>query len=205
MSTLTVECADLVTALKAVRHAAANDEARPVLASVLLEGDREGFRAVAADNYRIAIQPIPAVGRTATWKRAIVYRDDVDLILRMLKRAVGVIVLGHTDGALTLRHPSFEFSTRLMDGKYPPYDEVVAKVTWPVVGAFNPRFLADIAKGTSDFQVKLRMRRPTDPIAIEGSSGFVEIIMPIRLPDGEAMPIAEAKRKRAAAPDSVAS
>src|SRR3972149_3977778 len=70
MPKITVHAPDLLRALRLVKHAAAAlEEGRPIIATILFEGDADGFRLVAADNYRIGIAKLDVEGDRETFGR----------------------------------------------------------------------------------------------------------------------------------------
>ncbi|MBF6604651.1 MAG: DNA polymerase III subunit beta [Chloroflexi bacterium] len=113
-------------ALSETTFAAASDEARPILTGVLarFEGDR--LTLAAADNYRIAVKTIPILDPVedtslviparslAELTRVLADTDDaVDLVISPARNQV----LFHLDG--------IELVSRLIDGQFPNYQQVV--------------------------------------------------------------------------------
>lgn len=193
----------LQIALKRVWHAIAKDDSRPVLACVCLEGDADGLRLVAANNYQIATQRLSLEPHT-DWGTALIHRTWLPLLRQYLsgisradvvlaKQAEALEVSGGPNGvALTLP---------LLGGPFP-------RLTVPVVQArpvtISPVLLGGMARAlTESAHVlgHLPMRLwlgPTanDPLSVtmgdhRTESYYHEVLMPVRSRDDEPPPTSE--------------
>lgn len=189
---ITVSASELEVAIKRVRHAAATDKGRPILATILFEGrDRTTIRVVAADNYRIAIQDVRAVdddGHDGNDAMAI-GRSPVDVVdLRLLMPFLAMtrkrtLKLSVADGRLRVDDGFRSIDLRVVDGAYPKYEDVVDMYEPKAVSvAVRPEFVADVGKalGAHAAFMKLRFGGPFDPVFVDGVDGYREIIMPVR-------------------------
>jgi DNA polymerase III sliding clamp (beta) subunit (PCNA family) len=183
----------LVAGLKFVKHAAAPDDLRPILATVLLEGTAQGLFLVAADNYRIARahvddQPCAEFGRRP------LSVDEVPVVLAFLKGETAVtltpapknrpFVVWSTGGAR-------ELSTRTVDGRWPDYVSVLPKQAKNKLVAVNPRLLAEAlaasktAKGITARMYVTDALSPFLVVSNDGDNEYVEAVMPLRTPDDD--------------------
>lgn len=163
-----------------VEHAASRQLDRPILHAVLLEGEDDALRAVAADNYRIAVGKLAVTGE-GEFGPAVIFLEDVDLIrafLKPLSKSVPVTVRVE-ENRLTVEQGKRALTVLLVDGKFPKYQEVVKKNGHAVTLGIDPRLLTGIVKG-GEILMKLHIGAATDPIAFE-SDDYAEYVMPVRL------------------------
>jgi DNA polymerase III sliding clamp (beta) subunit (PCNA family) len=186
MAEISVHSDRIAEALRLVQHSAASIEARPILNTIVLEGDADGLRAVAADNYRIAIAEISEEANEMG--RVILRLDDVPLVLSVLRAVRGMVLLSVADGRLTVAGGSVSVTVRLMDGVFPNYREAI---NWETEGTrrvlvVNPAFLADLGRalGKRSSVARIWIGAAHDPIIVV-SQDYREAIMPQR--DGETM------------------
>lgn len=192
MSSFIMMADTLADAISRVRHAAAPDDERPILRTILIERRGDGLRFVASDNYRLATFGVADVwgpDEDAAWDPAIVTIDDVTVILAFLKeieedRAVRV---SHDGQTLTLAPTSLfvemtgSLAVGLFGGEYPDIDAI-----WPATGPFVARFraeyLAGLVKGVGRRgHVTLHISEPTAPALFRDPvEDYAEVIMPVR-------------------------
>jgi DNA polymerase III sliding clamp (beta) subunit (PCNA family) len=187
MPTITTTTGALRIALSRVKHAAAKEEDRPILHTVLFEGDGEGFRLVTADNYRIAIARISTDGDVAGFGRVAVGLDEVPVIQALIKRQ-GAVTISHDEASLTVSVlvgrwrrsvtlPTFE-------GTWPNYASVVGMAGTVPVG-IRSDYLYEALRAAGQDVARVRVGGPTDPVQVDtnadGECDYTEIIMPVRL------------------------
>lgn len=180
MSKITVHAPDLLRAVKLVKHAAAKREDRPIIATILLEGDADGFRLVAADNYRIGIATVEALGDTADFGRVPLPIGEVPVVEAVLTDWHEAVEIEARDEHLTFTTKTRTATVRTMSGTYPKYDTVLAgdRSTLGV----NLAFLAHLGRATKDARARLFVGAWNTPIEIEVPDlDYREYIMPIRL------------------------
>lgn len=191
----------LSAALDTISHASFDNEARPILASILFEGDETGFRLVAADNYRMGVAELEVLEDSDTqgFGRAVVSRDDVPGIRWLLKLAkrhkgtpvpVSISRATGSDGEpdlITFSVLSTVITVQAINGVYPNYQEVLAGAIAKGnrTFAFNPRFLGEAGKALRGSPiVEVLVSDPLSPIVITADSGdgerYRELIMPVR-------------------------
>lgn len=158
-----VRATDFRTALKRVKHAVARDASRPILASVRFEATDSGIRLVAADNYRMAIAPVPALDAKAqarqlrAFEPIVVGRDEI-LALSKSLASVKAFVLdalviqpgrekapgGRRTLAITA-HNLPAITLHGMDGHYPNWQQAMPSEVdaWPEFYV-RPKMLADL-------------------------------------------------------------
>ena len=121
----TVTAADMVKLINHVSFASSNEESRPILNGVLWELQKDHMRMVATNGHRLARMDIPATGPDAS----------ADLILppkalEQVRRVFGPsdeLEVARSDNHLGFRSGNTLVFTRLIEGPYPNYEQVIPK------------------------------------------------------------------------------
>jgi DNA polymerase III sliding clamp (beta) subunit (PCNA family) len=165
-------------ALGRVWHAVATDEERPILATVLFEGVAQGFRLVAADNYRIAIATLSEEDHSDFGRVALprMYVSTLRAFLKAWKRTVSVKVEGER---LVVGDSRDQLALRYMNGTFPNYASVIPN-GGPVVGV-NPKYLADTAAATKGLILKLTKGETLEAPFVITAEDYREAIMAVRV------------------------
>jgi DNA polymerase III subunit beta len=168
--------AALVEALRQVVRAASDDDARPLLTGVLLAAEGDGVRLVATDSYRLAMRdvagtgPLPegadqilvparALGELQRLLAASASKDDTS-------RSVG---LSMRDLDATFSLSGVRLTTRLLDGKFPDYRQLIPPA-YPNRLRVEKEPLLDALR-----RVRLLVRDNTTPVRISLRSSTVEL------------------------------
>ena len=121
---LVVSSVQLKDALAQVVIAASLDEARPVLAGVLLYTDDEYLYVVATDSYRLAEKKIPLPDNTEEFKVIIPVRTMQEL-LRLLGDVSEDVELYVDEVQAMFRLGDVELVSRIVEGQFPPYQQII--------------------------------------------------------------------------------
>jgi DNA polymerase-3 subunit beta len=108
--------------------AAATDESRPILAGVLWQWSGDEMRMVATDGHRLArrIEPVAAGSATRTAGEMIVPPKALAQVKRLMRADTDVTV--STNGSFArFVQPGIAVITRLIEGPYPNYEQVIPK------------------------------------------------------------------------------
>jgi len=125
---VTLDAATLAAALSQVIRAASKDDARPVLAGVLMTAEPAGLRLVATDSYRLAMRDLPGTALVSEGQHVLVPARALGELSRVLSANLP------GSGEITLRlgadQASFEVgrvrvTTRLIEGEFPNYRQLV--------------------------------------------------------------------------------
>ena len=93
---VTLDAAALAAALNQVVRAASKDDARPILAGVLMTAEPAGLRLVATDSYRLAMRDLPGTTLMAEGQHVLVPARALGELGRVLSSAEQVTLrLGH--------------------------------------------------------------------------------------------------------------
>ncbi|MDQ3896408.1 MAG: DNA polymerase III subunit beta [Actinomycetota bacterium] len=131
---VTLDAAALSAALNQVVRAASRDDARPILAGVLMTAEPAGLRLVATDSYRLAMRDLPGTTLLAEGQHVLVPARALGELGRVLTGAEEVTLrLGHDQASFELRPErppergsgKVRVTTRLIEGEFPNYRQLV--------------------------------------------------------------------------------
>jgi DNA polymerase-3 subunit beta len=127
MASTTLAAFDLVQGLNQVVRASSSDEARPLLTGVLFTSNDETLRLVATDSYRLAVRDIPSVKAVTSDRDLLVPSKALVELQRAaaslsLEATIGVAV---SDAEICFIAGSSSISSRLIDGNYPDYRQLI--------------------------------------------------------------------------------
>jgi DNA polymerase-3 subunit beta len=127
-----LEAQSLSGALSRVRYAVSKEDYRAIFRGVQLELYTDGFRTVASDGYRIAIQDVGSTEGPPVHKAVLTSWgvDDLTLFLREVEEDGEVSVAlagGLMEVAFATPWGEVRASLRLMEGEFPDYWRVVPK------------------------------------------------------------------------------
>ena len=131
---VTLDATSLSAALNQVVRAASRDDARPILAGVLMTAEPAGLRLVATDSYRLAMRDLPGTTLLLQGQHVLVPARALGELGRVLSGAEQVTLrLGHDQASFELRPErpaergvgSVRVTTRLIEGEFPNYRQLV--------------------------------------------------------------------------------
>ena len=126
-TTTTVPAGELVEALRQVVRASSSDDARPLLTGVLFTNEEGTLRLVATDSYRLALCDLPRRPAIAGDKDLLVPSRALSELQRLCggladDAEVGVVL---SDTEVTFSAGSTTISSRLIEGAYPDYRQLI--------------------------------------------------------------------------------
>jgi DNA polymerase-3 subunit beta len=130
----TVRSGDLQKLIGHVAFAASTEESRPILNGVLWEMRPDRMRMVATNGHRLARMDVPLAGDGAATADLIVPPKALEQIRRLFK-ADEEIEIGRSENHLGFRSVSTQVYTRLIEGPYPNYEQVIPRENDKVVTA----------------------------------------------------------------------
>ena len=107
-----------------VARAASRDEARPVLTGVLMEANREGLVIVATDSYRLAVKELSA-SADGEAKALVPERALSEAGRAASGQEKGEVELVIGDAQVVFRVGSLRLTSRLIDGEFPNYQQLL--------------------------------------------------------------------------------
>ena len=141
--TTLLPASSLVNALRQVVRAASNDDARPLLTGVLMAAEGTGIRLVATDSYRLALRDIEVGNEALSTTQILVPARALTELQRLSALSVDAKgpkgVPDNADGTkpghmvglsigehdVTFTVGDVQVSTRLLDGTYPDYRQLI--------------------------------------------------------------------------------
>jgi len=124
---LEVPLDELVKAVEQTQMAASTDEARPVLTGVLVQVQAGNLTLAATDGHRLAVRKLPAQGAGDLEASLIVPARALAELARVLKGEPGrvEIIISKARNQIFFKAGNSELTSRLIDGKYPNYSQVI--------------------------------------------------------------------------------
>ena len=121
-----IKSGDMQKLISHVAFAASTEESRPILNGVLWELRNDRMRMVATNGHRLARMDVPLVGVAATSADLIVPPKALEQIRRLFG-ADDEIEIARSENHLGFRSDSTQIFTRLIEGPYPPYEQVIPR------------------------------------------------------------------------------
>jgi DNA polymerase-3 subunit beta len=128
----TLQASVLATLIAGTHFSISNDETRPHLSSALFEWDGDAVRMVTTDGHRLSKVEVRVEGRHGTGSMLIPLKG-VNELRRLCDEALGKhggdsepelkIVQAGPNAFFEL--PGFQFSVKLVDAQFPPYQQVI--------------------------------------------------------------------------------
>lgn len=121
-----VKSGDLQNLIQHTAFAASTEESRPILNGVLWELRETFMRMVATNGHRLAKMEIPVTGSTAPAGDLIIPPKALEQV-RKLFPAEEELEIARGDNHLGFKSPFTAVYTRLVEGPYPNYEQVIPK------------------------------------------------------------------------------
>jgi DNA polymerase III subunit beta len=121
-----VKSGELQKLIQHTAFAVSTEESRPILNGVLWELREDRMRMVATNGHRLAKMEIPVAGSTAPPGDLIVPPKALEQIRRLFP-AEEELEIARGDNHLGFRSPFTSVFTRLVEGPYPNYEQVIPK------------------------------------------------------------------------------
>ncbi len=142
-----------------VAFAASTEESRPILNGVLWQLTGERMRMVATNGHRLAKMEMPIQGGSGLTGDLIVPPKALEQ-LRRLFPADEDIEIGRSENHLGFRSATTQVYTRLIEGPYPPYEQVIPRENDKAATADKATLMAAIRRMSivaSDQTHRIRM------------------------------------------------
>jgi DNA polymerase III subunit beta len=103
------------------------DETRQHLAGVLFESDGEIACMVSTDGHRLSKVSRPLPGGPKLTTGVLIPRKGIVELRRAIETRDAPVAIGIHDGAFVLKADDVGISVKLIEGQFPPYDQVIPK------------------------------------------------------------------------------
>jgi DNA polymerase III subunit beta len=166
--------AALAEGVRQVVRAASHDDARPLLTGVLLSSVDGSIRMVATDSYRMAMRDLPGVAALPGVADLLVPARALAELQRLPAgagdgddaRHIGVAA---TENEITFWQGKVQISTRLLEGRYPDYNQLIPDHYPNKLHLGKESFLAALRR------VQLLVRDNTTPVRLSMRQGGVDL------------------------------
>lgn len=170
-----VDGKELSRAIKEVTFSAAFSETQPEISGVLFSFDGQEMIIAATDRYRLAEGKIKLITPVAAPKQIIVPARAVNELGRVMGTGVVEIFLG--DGQICFRTLDIELVSRLIEGQYPDYKQIIPKSYGTEAEVDREEFMQSL-KGASLFasennNIELDLNPQNKEITIKSQSSQV--------------------------------
>ena len=118
---------DLQKLIAHVAFAASTEESRPILNGVLWELRPERMRMVATNGHRLARMDVPTPPSGNTAQADLIVPPKALEQIRRLFRAEEEVEIAKSENHLGFRSPTTQIFTRLIEGPYPNYEQVIPR------------------------------------------------------------------------------
>jgi DNA polymerase-3 subunit beta len=125
-NSFSVKAQDLVRALRAVGHCASLSAIKPELQSVLIFGEAGKLTTAATDSFRLAEKTVPLLSKGSVPHILLPARNAGEL-MRILEGAPGNVEMYYTDNQLSTQADGIYYTSRLLDGSFPNYQQIIPK------------------------------------------------------------------------------
>ena len=196
--TVTIDAAELVTALRIVEPAVARESSRYAIDGVLLESDDKGTRLVATDGRRLVVVGLHAVESEFTG-RVILPGRLVRLVEKLTEKHTDYLVLSvarqkakngeEIPGQLFAAGPDWLLSTYEPEGRFPLYQDVTPQShsKFAIDRGALVELLAEVALATSDDSKMVRLDLSPQQVRLSAASAGVgesSAVLPARFLGG---------------------
>ena len=147
----TVDAALLRDMIEKTLYAVCTDDTRYNLTGVYCEPDPggAGLRMVATDGHRLSIVARPVKELPAFEAGVILPRKGLTEVKKLLEEKGEVARLGYTENSAVFEKDGVTLTMRLVDGRFPDYEQVIPNSTHAVEVTMNRQRLSDALRRTS--------------------------------------------------------
>jgi len=164
----------LAEAVRQVVRAASHDDARPLLTGVLLSRIDGSIRMVATDSYRMSMRDLPGVPALPGDEDLLVPARALAELQRLPSRSGedagnGNIGVAASSNEITFWQGNVQISTRLLEGRYPDYNQLIPDHYPNKLHLGKESFIAALRR------VQLLVRDNTTPVRLSMRQGGVDL------------------------------
>jgi len=162
----------LAEALRQVVRAASNDDARPLLTGVLVTAEGGSVRLVATDSYRLALRDLRDSKAISEEQDILVPARALAELQRLLpssSESLLQVTVSAGRHEVCFRVGSVEVRSRLLDGSYPDYRQLIPENYPNRLHLGKESFLSALRR------VRLLVRDNTTPVRLAMRSGGVDL------------------------------
>ncbi|MBI3495626.1 DNA polymerase III subunit beta [Candidatus Berkelbacteria bacterium] len=128
-------------AIEQVVFTAATDETRPVLTGVLIKADKNQVKFVATDSFRLAEKTISLANPVGSIQ-VIIPARPLQEAARLIEPSIEAVELALSQNQLKMTTGSTELVSRLLEGTFPDYEQIIPKDTKTTVEVDRAKLVA---------------------------------------------------------------
>ena len=164
---------DLKMALDRVAPAISDDQSRYVITGACMEFAENGLRLTASDGRRLAQDLIGAVRQSGVdpdERSKILGREAVGHLRKLAGQSVGIAI---SDGMASFKTPAWEFTSRLIEGRYPNWQQVIPTEFAGIAQLDRKAFLAALDRVALIGSDSVRLAFEPDKVTISATKAEV--------------------------------
>ncbi len=127
-NSFTLNGQDLVKGLKSVMYSASISTMRPVLSSVMVYSEEDNIVFVATDSFRLAEKKI-RVKKHKDFNQILIPFKNISDIIRVIEDIKEDVTVFLNQNQLALSHENLYVTSRVIDGVFPDYKQLIPKDT----------------------------------------------------------------------------
>ncbi len=143
--TIKIPGADLKIALARVIFAAATDEARPEISGVYASGHEKTLTFAATDSYRLAEHQVTLQNPTKDFRIILPHRTLQEVLRTVGDEPVEIAV---EENQALFAYNDVELTTRLIEGQYPDYTQIIPREHTTTVEAGRDEFITAVKQAS---------------------------------------------------------
>lgn len=170
-----IKAATLCQGLTRTLFAAARDSTRPEIHSVYFLGSDQTLRLAATDSFRLAEEVIPLEDMSGDFSFLLPLSTAQEMV-RLFSDADELVLLPH-ENHIAIHTNGLELSSRLIDGKYPDYQQIIP-TTFKTSGQLNREefiralktLMVFLPRDSRRVQLKVKPSTNTLQLSVAGSA-----------------------------------
>ena len=123
----TLDAADLISGIKSVSYAASLSDIKPEISSIYVYQDNNELFFVATDSFRLAEKRLKIDKNNSNNLSALIPAKNSQEIVRIFEKTIGPLEVMISGNQLALKSDNTYFTTRLIEGVFPDYKQIIPK------------------------------------------------------------------------------
>ncbi|HYC79802.1 MAG TPA: DNA polymerase III subunit beta [Candidatus Binatia bacterium] len=122
-----IDSSEFKDALSETIWAAANNETQPEISGIYFNFEEDKLRIAATDRYRLAERVAVLKEPVKMMREVIIPSRTINELYKILGTGVGDVEIFFSESQVLFKFEETELISRLIDGQYPPYKEIIPK------------------------------------------------------------------------------
>lgn len=165
---------DFVYGIKSVLYAATVSDIKPEIASVYIYKLENNLVFVATDSFRLAEKKVVIKSNIDDFKSIIIPVRNAGEIIKIFENEVDEIKISSNNNQISLWTGNTHFTSRLIDGVYPDYNQIMPKTFKTTIEIDKNKFIQSL-KLTNIFsnnfnQIKIKVLKDKQQLSLESEN-----------------------------------